>query len=62
MRDRIVAELEGDVKEEERITQLDSIVVTRAAAPGNGAAPGAPDGDGAAAGTPDGDGAAAEGK
>ncbi len=50
VRDRIVAELEGDVKEEERITQLDSIVVTRAAAPGNGAAPGAPDGDGAAAG------------
>ncbi|WP_300897602.1 peptidoglycan DD-metalloendopeptidase family protein [uncultured Alistipes sp.] len=49
VRDRIVAELEGDVKEEERITQLDSIVVTRAAAPGNGAAPGAPDGDAAAA-------------
>lgn len=31
VRDRIVAELEGDVKEEEKITQLDSIVLPTAA-------------------------------
>ena len=33
VRDRIVAELNGEVKEGERITQLDSLVIPQPAAP-----------------------------